>query len=434
MHALRRWLLQLSFYKQLLRTYPEVTEAHLKKAEGYLGRRRKPNKLSLTPFVPMMFKRLKINIVVLLSLIFIAEIGLAGWTGPVGVISENWGATNNQVGFKAEEPTDSFPRDFWILDEKIVIEDQENRRMKIYSINGQFQNNVNWVIQHDGSYRINEYPLAGVTVGYIDNNLYTYSSPQKDYGIYSPTGQLIKTSTTRPLELGRVKSTGIGSSKYKTTAEYPDITYQFIDTQPTVKYYRDSSKNFYRIETFTTTVGDEDVTAYRVHKYNACSKKVAMLDMPRSSFEPMPPSAVDMPTWKPAPIMEYGEPLVAPNGDIYAWARTKTEYKILKWTWQDDPNVPSGPDAPTNLAVTASINGLYLTWTASPGDPGCVTGYEVSRATTAGGIGSTIATVNAGTVKYNDTTATAGTTYYYKVRAVSGIEYSPFTAEVSGKR
>ena len=100
----------------------------------------------------------------------------------------------------------------------------------------------------------------------------------------------------------------------------------------------------------------------------------------------------------------------------------------------DDPGVPTGPDAPTNLAVTASINGLYLTWTASPGDPGCVTGYEVSRATTAGGIGSTIATVNAGTVKYNDTTATAGTTYYYKVRAVSGTEYSPVTAEVSGKR
>ena len=102
--------------------------------------------------------------------------------------------------------------------------------------------------------------------------------------------------------------------------------------------------------------------------------------------------------------------------------------------WVDDPNVPTGPDAPTNLTVKPSINGLYLTWTSSPNDPGCVTGYEISRATTAGGIYSIVTTVDKGGVKYNDMTAAAGTTYYYKIRAVSGTEYSPYTSEVSGKR
>ena len=100
----------------------------------------------------------------------------------------------------------------------------------------------------------------------------------------------------------------------------------------------------------------------------------------------------------------------------------------------DDSNVPTGPDAPTGLSLMPSINGLYLSWTASPNDPGCVTGYEVTRSTTAGGVSTVIATVNAGMLKYNDATAAAGTTYYYKVRAMAGMEYSPYTSEVSGKR
>jgi hypothetical protein len=278
------------------------------------------------------------------------------------------------------------------------------------------------------------YGFSGDFIGYGEGGAnYYYRADQKVYINFSPTGQLIKTSSTWPVELGAVNQYGVNRT-YKIKVTYPDIVYQFTSDQPLEKYYRDTNKFFYQIETFTETVGEEEYISYKVDKYNKCSKKVSVLNLPRSQYEPMPPSAENMPTWKPVPIMEYGEPLVAPNGDIYAWARTKTEYKILKWTWVDDPGVPTGPDAPTDLAVTASINGLYLTWTASPNDPGCVTGYEVSRATTAGGIGTTISTVNAGTVKYNDTTATAGTTYYYKVRAVSGTEYSVYSNEASGKR
>ena len=133
-------------------------------------------------------------------------------------------------------------------------------------------------------------------------------------------------------------------------------------------------------------------------------------------------------------IAEYGSPVIAPNGDVYAWKRTPTNYSILKWTWVDDPNVPSGPEAPSRLTVTPSTSGFYLTWTASPSEPGCVTSYEISRATSAGGVGSTVGTVTAGTVEYNDTTASVGTTYYYKVRAKAEKESSAFTNEVAGKR
>ena len=131
---------------------------------------------------------------------------------------------------------------------------------------------------------------------------------------------------------------------------------------------------------------------------------------------------------------QYGSPVVAFNGDVYTWKRTPDKYSIVKWTWTDDPNQPSGPDAPANLAVAASTTGLYLTWTASPNDPGCVTGYEISRSDSSGGALSVIATVDKGVLNYNDTTAAVGTTYYYKLRAKSGTDFSTYTNEVSGKR
>ena len=131
---------------------------------------------------------------------------------------------------------------------------------------------------------------------------------------------------------------------------------------------------------------------------------------------------------------EYGKSVFAPNGDVYTWKRTPDKYAILKWTWVDDPNVPTGPDAPTGLTLMPSTTGLYLTWTASAQDPGCVTGYEVARATSSGGVFSSVATVDKGVIKYNDTTASTNTTYYYKIRAVAGSEYSLYTSEVSGKK
>ena len=131
---------------------------------------------------------------------------------------------------------------------------------------------------------------------------------------------------------------------------------------------------------------------------------------------------------------EYGPPVISPNGDVYTWKRTPDKYSILKWQWQDDPNVPAGPDAPTGLTVMPSTSGIYLTWTASPQDPGCVTGYEIARATSAGGVFSTVATIGKGVLKYNDTTVETGITYYYKVRALAGTDSSAYTSEMSGKR
>jgi hypothetical protein len=247
----------------------------------------------------------------------------------------------------------------------------------------------------------------------------THVGKSNNYYRYSFSGQLLKTYTSKPLELGVVQTQPLGNRAYRKTITYDDRTYFVVDNLGHPHYQRDENKNPYAVE-----------PGY-VNKYSSCGKLLGQVKMPsdvvfrEENVEGREPEIFEHD--------RYGEPQIDIHGNVYTWKKTPNKYSILKWTWVDDPN-PSGPDAPTNLAVAASINGLYLTWAASPQDPGCVTGYEISRATSAGGVGTTVGTVNAGTVKYNDTSASSGTTYYYKVRAVSGTEYSNYTAEVSGKR
>ncbi|SHK78899.1 fibronectin type III domain-containing protein [Desulforamulus aeronauticus] len=81
---------------------------------------------------------------------------------------------------------------------------------------------------------------------------------------------------------------------------------------------------------------------------------------------------------------------------------------------------------PTNLTATAGNAQVNLSWTAVAG----ATGYNVKRATTAGGPYTTIATSVTEAV-YTDSTVTNGTTYYYVVTAVSNDGESDPSNEVS---
>jgi len=220
--------------------------------------------------------------------------------------------------------------------------------------------------------------------------------------------------------LGVVKTSSLGGGKYRHTIQYPDVTYTIISDKEYDGYYRDKNRYIYLY------------LSGLVDKFNVCGKLMGRLLLPQK----MEVKGDVQPSGEQYAFThdQYGEPVLDIHGNVYTWKKSPTKYSILKWTWVDDPNAQTGPDAPTGLSLMPSTTGLYLTWTASPSDPGCVTGYEVARATTSGGVFSNVGTVNAGVVKYNDTSAAAGTTYYYKVRAVAGSEYSAYTSEVSGKR
>ncbi len=400
------------------------------------------------------------KIIISLLLASIPSLSFGGWSGPQEVITGTWGSGAGQFDFDAGDTTDFFPKEFGVdKDGHVVIPDEGNKRIVIYNSNGTIKNTLykpsslpdldnsagwpsGFILYTGGnSFAIDcDYqktsgrgrrPFKICLIDYNSNILSKLDAAQvfpvetgyvllknNIYSLYSPTGILIKTSAERLLELGVVSERPISESQYKLTIKYPDKTYELTTGGTFMRYVRDMKGYVYG-------VNDDSLW-----KFDQCGKQVGELLMPENQTE-----TVTSKTGKSLAIpVEYGQPVIAPSGDVYTWKKTAFKYSIVKWTWQDESTVPSGPDAPTGLTVTPSTTGLYLAWTASAQDPGCVTGYEIARATTSGGVYSTIGTVNKGVVKYNDTSAEVGTMYYYKVRAKAGSEYSPYTAEVSGKR
>ena len=403
---------------------------------------------------------LRVKNILIIFLGFILSVSIAvksdaAWEGPTEIISGGWGSEIGQFGVSYGDSADQFPNMIVIsASGKVLIGDSINKRVQVFNADGIFSNSIipkglpaSYLIQWPLSLyicgnsniytRISEYlqiyNISGELaqnfttirggIAFIDQqcNFYTYNPSKNLYALYSPAGQLIKTSTTRPLELGVIKEQKLGESNYKITVSYPDREYSFSLKGPYEKYIRDLKNYIYAL------------SGKAVKKFDTCGKELGSLSTPEDQSKLVRPGGRGLDALYDL-IAEYGEPIVAPNGDVYTWKRTPDKYSILKWTWVDDPNVPTGPEPPTNLTLTPSINGLYLTWKASPNDPGCVTKYEIARATTSDGVFSTIDTVEKGVLKYNDTTAEVGTTYYYKVRAMAGSDPSAYTAEVSGKR
>ncbi len=380
-----------------------------------------------------------------LLVIFVAYVEVyGGWTGPLDVLSTTFGNGNGQVGLQQGDTGDEFPWRMAVSPTgRIALCDEANDRVVIFKSDGTFEKNIDILStgvvfdSSDSLYlkaKFRKFNKDGTEafvkdVGYhetfaTDGNIIGYDKDKKTYTLYYPTGQLIKTMTTRPLELGWMQSSKNPSGGHRYSIKYPDRTYGFVIPWEYVKTYsRDSAGNI--------NIVAQTETKEEVYKINSCGRVLGTLLMPNDKKHVV--AEIGPETIEELEI-QYGSPVIVHNGDIYCWARTPDNYSILKWTWVDDPNVPAGPDAPTNLSVIPSTSGLYLTWTLSLNDPGCVTGYEIARATSAGGVFSTVGTVEKGVVKYNDTSAAAGTTYYYKVRAAAGTEYSIYTAEASGKR
>jgi outer membrane protein assembly factor BamB len=88
---------------------------------------------------------------------------------------------------------------------------------------------------------------------------------------------------------------------------------------------------------------------------------------------------------------------------------------------------PNAPPGPTNLAATASTNGITLTWSAAAD----ATTYAVFEGTTAGGESATPVQSGITGLSTVVTGLTAGTTYYYVVRAATTEGTSAASNEAS---
>jgi hypothetical protein len=149
--------------------------------------------------------------------------------------------------------------------------------------------------------------------------------PEKIWNLYSPTGELLRTETERPLELGRVTKKRISATEYRAVIKYPDKEWVITGTKVPVVYQRDMNGNLYANQ------------RSHVIRYDDEGKEIARMDMPESNFKrtPITPGIPHPTGYISEVVVEYGEPLIAPNGDVYTWKRTPEKYSIIKWTWQE---------------------------------------------------------------------------------------------------
>ena len=346
----------------------------------------------------------------------------SAWQGPMEVLAGAWGIAQNEFGIEKGDMSDRLPWLTAILhDGKLVISDKVNERELVYANNGAVLEVVSWYVVENGTKSVNpDYPKYKYwnVQGYTSDGSIWWNSGTK-YFLRSSTGEILQAKTQRPVELGRVKKLRWGEDDYKVTVEYPDKIWGISGTGAFGRYMRDMSGTLY------------GVASKLVARYSDCGVEVAELTLPPDKIKKI---EAGVPGIEPMikVIEEYGVVVLGPNGDVYTWKRTETNYSILKWTWQDDSNAPTGsPEAPWGCRVSLSSSGLTLKWVLSAQDPGCVTGYEIARSTTPGSGYSTIATVEKGVTTYEDSGVTQGT-YYYKVRAMAGSDAGAYSDEVSG--
>jgi len=383
-----------------------------------------------------------INIIIIILLSISSNVH-AAWQEPTEEVNGSWGNLPGQFVISYQDTHDIFPRTIAISSSGMVAvsEDQTVKRVQIFN-DGSLVKVIDTfafdlVFSESDLYvsggGLRKYDATGdlvwskEDVSFVslqtssNGNVIGYNRKENKYYIYSPTGDLLQTTTERPLELGRIEERSLGGGKYRATITYDDAVYSIYSTKEYERFVRDKNKNIYGI------------LPALVEKYGLCGSLLGRLELP----DPKVFKGEKVPG-KEQYIFEhdrYGEPVLDVNGNVYTWKATPNNYSILKWTWQDDPNAPSDvPDAPTNLTVAAGTTGLTLRWKAPLQDPGCVSEYEIARSTVSQGAFTPVGTVPSGTFVYTDTTGEAGTTYYYKVRAKGGSGYSDYTNEASGQR
>lgn len=378
------------------------------------------------------------------------------WTGPVQVLSGGWGNGDTEfyVDWGDTPAYSTLPILYDVsANAQIVISDESNGRVKVYGADGVLIRNItppvanpkrstmepefigqNVVIPIDKYYY---YSSAGTLIaqpagpgkvyftGERNGNLYVAERPPNErWLVYSSDGTLLNTYTEKPLELGRISKHVFGfqgKKTYRITVAYPDEEWKIISLIGPCgeyAYQQDTIGNLY-------CVGEKNIK-----RYSACGKVVSEHTLPddAESVRDRGPGVEPDIT-----ILEgYGNIEMADNGDVYTSKVTPTNFSVIKWTWQASPTDKiGGPDAPTDFAANVLGAQVKLAWRPSLQDPGCVAGYEVSRATVSGGPYTVLTSTAAAAKDYTDITVQSGNTYYYIIRSMSAVANSDYTPEAS---
>jgi len=219
----------------------------------------------------------------LFLLVFSISTAHAAWSGPTEIITGGWGAGKGQFGMRSEGGFSVMPSIEAITPEKhVIISDPVNRKQMVFDSKGVLIDELKW----------------GAATGH--------------------EGKAIAPLSQRDREAVQVYSLKLGAAQYRITLVFPDKNLE-VDSE----------------EDFKIAVRDDAGFAYGVSmdtviRFDKTGKKTAALLLPRAHEElvPVPGSA-------PRGVyIEYGKPVIAPNGDVYVRQKSEAKYSILRWTWQ----------------------------------------------------------------------------------------------------
>lgn len=234
----------------------------------------------------------------------------------------------------------------------MVISDGANMRTVVYSSAGILKDSDPWteVIKPDGrkSYSHKKYLLGCCFAGYGGTgNLWI--DRKGAYMSFDNRGNPFQSASTRPLELGVTSFryiAGVTAENrcrsvhyYEYAVEYPDAVYIFDECQEDFK-----SDLSGPVRVFDNLIMDNhqgSIYVYRVmrtfpalegRKQKRYLEWIATWRKPEDEFGP--PRMVCLERLANL-TAEYGDPVIGPDGSVYSWKRTPTNYKILKWTWKN---------------------------------------------------------------------------------------------------
>ncbi|MDH3976789.1 MAG: hypothetical protein OEV42_21210 [Deltaproteobacteria bacterium] len=404
-----------------------------------------------------MSKKIILLLVFLLQ-ILIAGRAVAGWGEAQLIVTMPFGNKLGEMGIDSSDSGEWFTKSFGVSGNgKIVIGDEINKVIHIFNSDGSFFRDIEkpfvenflWpgkvfvgdncisegFIETTHTFNIESGDLIGKAqnMGGIDYIVpdcsKIYVDSENGWIAYTPTGEIVETFPSQPYFLGKYnRPKRQANGNYLTVIEYGDTVFNIRQTEYVEDYLRDNSGRL----NVVLVAGEGDTAHQQVLKYDRCSKVAGQLDLPVDTIdqeiviELAQPGTLEGATLPDmSQYVEYGKPLITSNGDVYAWKRTPETFGVVKWAWTDSPDDPKGgPDMPEEFQALPSTSGIYLTWNPSPQDPGCVTGYDIERATSATGVFSNVTTVpldEKQAYSFNDTGATAGATWYYRISATSDI-------------